>query len=154
MKKIISLLALTAIVPAVAVSTVAGAEALTKRVIQKETTISIVDDNEIYQIDGDKNPNTKDIKIDNKDTKDIKNTKDIQILPGVTLQQENTARFEQMKQKLNERFKYMFDLKKNLDYQQAVNSANWNEYYALQQAYEKEMKKLVADWVTDMQYNA
>lgn len=64
------------------------------------------------------------------------------------------ARYQEMKDVLDERFDYMFQLKKELDAASAATNAKWDEYYQLRQAYEKQLKKLIADWVTDQQYQA
>lgn len=62
------------------------------------------------------------------------------------------ANFQKMKDKLNENFKYMFELKSELEQMQNITQNKWNEYYALRDAYEKQLKKIIADWVTDNQY--
>lgn len=57
------------------------------------------------------------------------------------------------KHKLDEDFRIMFELKKQLDCYQGTMSAKWEEYYALQQAYNEELQKLVSAWVTDNLYD-
>ena len=57
------------------------------------------------------------------------------------------------KRKLDEDFRIMFELKKQLDCYQGTMSAKWEEYYALQQAYNEELQKLVSAWVTDNLYD-
>ena len=57
------------------------------------------------------------------------------------------------KKKLDEEFKIMFELKKQLDACQGAMSAKWEEYYALSRAYNEELQKLVASWVTDSLYD-
>ena len=57
------------------------------------------------------------------------------------------------KRKLDEEFKIMFELKKQLDSYQGAMSAKWEEYYALSRAYNEELQKLVSSWVTDNLYD-
>lgn len=65
---------------------------------------------------------------------------------------ESDTKYNEMKKQLDENFKVMFDLKKELDAAQSRMSAKWEEYYALQQAYNKQLQKIVASWVTDTLY--
>lgn len=65
---------------------------------------------------------------------------------------EANANYRKMKEQLDENFKIMFELKKELDASQSRMSAKWEEYYALQQAYNKQLQKIVASWVTDSLY--
>lgn len=65
---------------------------------------------------------------------------------------EADGNYQKMKQQLDENFKVMFELKKELDASQSRMSAKWEEYYALQQAYNKQLQKIVASWVTDSLY--
>lgn len=69
------------------------------------------------------------------------------------LEQSADARYKELKAKLDENFKQMFALKTALEKQQAITSAKWDEYYALRNEYEKQLKKIVADWVMSMQYD-
>ena len=61
-------------------------------------------------------------------------------------------KYAAMKQKLDERFAYMFELKKEMDEQNQLANAKWEEYYALREAYERQLKKIIADWVTEQNY--
>ena len=61
-------------------------------------------------------------------------------------------RYAEMKAKLDERFSYMFELKKEMDEHNMQANAKWEEYHALHQAYERQLKKLIADWVTEQSY--
>lgn len=85
----------------------------------------------------------------------VKNDGNYAVDPGFSQDAASAdSRYNEMKQVLDERFAYMFDLKKNLDTTQADTAAKWDEYYAMRQAYEKQLKKIIADWVTDQQYQA
>ncbi len=61
-------------------------------------------------------------------------------------------KYAEMKKKLDERFAYMFELKKEMDEQNQLANAKWEEYYALREAYERQLKKIIADWVTEQNY--
>lgn len=100
-----------------------------------------------------------------KPAQDVSGTVIVKVLPGAHSKDSNyilegetpcdfnaDARFEEMKKTLNERFSKMFELKASLEKNQAIISAKWDEYYAMNTAYQKELKKLVADWVTDNMY--
>ena len=63
-----------------------------------------------------------------------------------------TERYDEMKKALDERFESMFELKKELDRQQSEISAKWDEYYALHEKYNRELKKIIAAWVTESNY--
>ena len=69
-----------------------------------------------------------------------------------TPQQTADARYNELKAKLDERFAFMFDLKKELEAQQSDTQKKWEEYYALRNAYERQLKKLIADWVSNQLY--
>ncbi len=62
------------------------------------------------------------------------------------------SRYEEMKASLDARFSKMFELKAELDRSQAEVSAKWEEYNVLRQAYERQLKRIIADWVTEMNY--
>lgn len=72
--------------------------------------------------------------------------------PAKQSQSTPDSRLEEMKKVLNERFKSMFELKNELDKTQGEMSRKWEEYYSMNQAYNKELKKIIADWVTDNNY--
>ena len=61
-------------------------------------------------------------------------------------------RYNELKAALDERFKHMFELKAALDKAQSAMSSKWNEYYALSEKYNKELKKIIAAWVTENNY--
>ena len=71
---------------------------------------------------------------------------------GATEVDDVKARYESMKKQLDENFKVMFELKRELDAAQNRMSSKWEEYYALQQQYNKQLQKIVAAWVTDTLY--
>lgn len=54
--------------------------------------------------------------------------------------------YEQMKAKLDEKFERMFKLKAELDKAQEETANKWNEYYAMRNMYEKQLKRIIADW--------
>ena len=61
-------------------------------------------------------------------------------------------KYAELKAKLDERFAYMFQLNKEMDEQNQLANAKWEEYYSLREAYEKQLKKIIADWVTEQNY--
>ena len=61
-------------------------------------------------------------------------------------------KYAEMKAELDARFKHMFELKNEIDRQNKLMGDKWDEYYVLREAYEKELKKIVADWVTEQNY--
>ena len=63
-----------------------------------------------------------------------------------------SARYEELKKALDERFAHMFELKAKLEKQQAEMSKKWDEYYILHEKYNHELKKIVAAWVTEENY--
>lgn len=63
-----------------------------------------------------------------------------------------SERYDEMKRALDERFEKMFELKKELDKQQSEMSAKWDEYYVLHEKYNRELKKIIAAWVTESNY--
>lgn len=54
-----------------------------------------------------------------------------------------------MKAALDKKFERMFELKAELDKENSETQAKWNEYYALNRAYEKALKRIIAVWVMD-----
>lgn len=58
-------------------------------------------------------------------------------------------RYAELKAALDKKFERMFQLKQELDKTSAETQAKWDEYYALSQAYEKALKRIIAVWVTD-----
>lgn len=66
--------------------------------------------------------------------------------------QDARARYEEKKKELDKRFAHMFELKASLDKQQSEMSAKWDEYYVLHEKYNKELKRIIASWVTDFDY--
>ncbi len=62
------------------------------------------------------------------------------------------TRYEELKKALDERFSHMFELKAKLDKYQSVVSAKWDEYYVLHEQYNRELKKIIASWVTENNY--
>lgn len=62
------------------------------------------------------------------------------------------ARYEELKKALDERFSYMFELKAKLDKYQSVVGVKWDEYYKLHEQYNRELKKIIASWVTENNY--
>ena len=46
----------------------------------------------------------------------------------------------------------MFELKAKLDKYQSVVGAKWDEYYKLHEQYNRELKKIIASWVTENNY--
>lgn len=61
--------------------------------------------------------------------------------------------YEEMKEQLDERFAHMFDLKAELDKQQSEMSNKWDEYYTLHEKYNRELKRIIAMWVMEQNYN-
>ena len=61
-------------------------------------------------------------------------------------------RYEALKAALDERFAYMFELKETLEKQQSEMSKGWEEYYALHDKYNRELKRIVALWATEASY--
>ena len=61
-------------------------------------------------------------------------------------------RYAEMKAKLDERFAYMFELKDEIEKHNSLSNAMWEEYHALREAYERQLKKIIADWVTELNY--
>lgn len=70
---------------------------------------------------------------------------------GENYEIENSAdsRYEQLKAALDEKFDKMFRLKAELDAQNAETEKKWNEYYAMRNAYEKQLKRIISIWVMD-----
>ncbi len=62
-------------------------------------------------------------------------------------------RYAELKAALDEKFSYMFELKASLDRMQSEIGEKWNEYYALQEKYNHELKKIVGSWVTEITYD-
>ena len=60
---------------------------------------------------------------------------------------------ETLKAALDERFAYMFELKAALENAQGIMSAKWEEYYAMHEKYNRELKKIVSAWVTEQNYS-
>ena len=60
--------------------------------------------------------------------------------------------YEEMKKKLDEKFSKMFELKAELDDAQSKMSAKWEEYYALRDKYNRELKRIISAWVTGEEY--
>lgn len=58
-------------------------------------------------------------------------------------------RYDEMKAALDKKFERMFELKAELDKENSETQAKWNEYYALNRAYEKALKRIIAVWVMD-----
>lgn len=58
-------------------------------------------------------------------------------------------RYNELKAALDKKFQRMFELKAELDRANAETQEKWNEYYALNQAYEKALKRIIAVWVMD-----
>jgi len=58
-------------------------------------------------------------------------------------------RYNQLKTRLDEQYAHMFALKSELDDMQNMQTAKWQEYHALQQSYDKQLKRIISDWVTD-----
>ena len=61
--------------------------------------------------------------------------------------------YKQLKAALDERFAYMFELKAALENAQGIMSAKWEEYYAMHEKYNRELKKIVGAWVTEQNYS-
>lgn len=61
-------------------------------------------------------------------------------------------RYEEMKKELDTTYKVMFDLKRELDDTQTEISAKWDEYYALKQSYDRQLKKIINAWLTESLY--
>lgn len=61
------------------------------------------------------------------------------------------AIYEKLKAELDAKFAKMFELKSELDAQQEIASKKWNEYWTMNEAYNKQLKKIVAAWVTQNQ---
>lgn len=59
------------------------------------------------------------------------------------------SRYEELKAALDEKFSKMFELKAELDKMNAENDRKWQEYWTMHQAYEKQLKRLIAVWVMD-----
>lgn len=61
-------------------------------------------------------------------------------------------RYNELKAKLDERFEHMFRLKAELEKAQSKLSAKWEEYHMLNERYNRELKKIIAAWVTESNY--
>ncbi|MCL2797300.1 MAG: hypothetical protein FWD58_04530 [Firmicutes bacterium] len=57
------------------------------------------------------------------------------------------TRYNAQKARLDEQYAPMFELKAELDSMKSQQSSKWEEYYALHQSYEKQLVRLVSDWV-------
>lgn len=64
------------------------------------------------------------------------------------------SRYEELKAALDEKFAHMFRLKEALDRAQSEMSKKWDEYYTLHEKYNRELKKIIAAWVTESDYLA
>ncbi len=64
----------------------------------------------------------------------------------------NDERYDEMKKELDDTFKVMFDLKKQLDDTQTYISSKWDEYYSLKKAYDKQLQKIIDAWLTESLY--
>lgn len=62
------------------------------------------------------------------------------------------GKYFEMKTKLDEEFDMMFKLKEKLDKVQGTLSSKWEEYYEMQREYNKRLKKLIAAWALENQY--
>ena len=56
-------------------------------------------------------------------------------------------RYNELKAQLDAQYAHMFDLKNELDTMQSMQTAKWEEYHALHQSYERQLKFVIADWV-------
>ena len=56
-------------------------------------------------------------------------------------------RYNDRKAALDERFAQMFELKAELERTQSETSKKWEEYYALHEKYNRELKRIVSAWV-------
>lgn len=63
------------------------------------------------------------------------------------------SRYNDRKAALDERFAHMFALKDALEHAQSEMSKKWEEYYALHDKYNRELKRIVAAWVTESYYD-
>ena len=77
-------------------------------------------------------------------------------LPDITVVGENyeiensaDSRYEELKAALDARFEKMFALKAELDKMSAENEAKWQEYWTMHEAYQRQLKRLIAVWVMD-----
>lgn len=68
-------------------------------------------------------------------------------------EQNAEQRYNDMKAALDAKFEHMFELKASLEKEQQQMSAKWEEYYALHDRYNKELKKIIAAWVVDTDYS-
>lgn len=59
--------------------------------------------------------------------------------------------YDKLKAELDARFERMFALKAELEKSSFENEKKWNEYYKLNEEYNKRLKRLIADWATAMQ---
>ena len=62
------------------------------------------------------------------------------------------TRYEEMKKNLDEKFQKMFELKAELDAVQGKISEKWEEYYALREKYNRELKRIISAWLTSEGY--
>lgn len=114
-----------------------------------------------YRTDGEKLNKLPPVARDTKDTKDIKDSRVqvrrdgvIAVDPATDSSVTADSSYEKHKAVLDARFAKMFELKSTLDNQQQMHNAMWEEYYSMHQAYQKELKKIIADWVTDLHYES
>lgn len=92
----------------------------------------------------------------------------VRIIPDVNRNIENTKgniptqfsaeqtpddRYNALKAKLDERFSKMFDIKKEIDTMNDSVTSKWEEYNALRQIYERQLKRIISEWVTDLNYS-
>ena len=62
------------------------------------------------------------------------------------------TRYEEMKKNLDEKFERMFELKAELDAAQNKISEKWEEYHALREKYNRELKRIISAWLTSEGY--
>jgi hypothetical protein len=55
--------------------------------------------------------------------------------------------YESLKAELDAQFSRMFDLKEELDAANEEQQKKWEEYHLLRAAYERKLKRLIAQWV-------
>ena len=92
--------------------------------------------NIVRRINNSTNTNTKDIK-DNRimDTQENSEEGESNIFSNMD--------YSQAIAQLNEKYKYMYDLRKELDDLNNVSAQKWSEFYAIQKRYNKELNNLI-----------
>lgn len=63
-----------------------------------------------------------------------------------------TGRYEELKRALDERYSRMFDLREEINRTRGEVKDKLEEYRALRESYHRELKRIIATWVTESDY--